>query len=122
MNPVLVINDDRDLFFTMKTYLKEMEVDFVAASTADGALALARKHDFVLALIDLKLVDMDGDKLYDKLIELEAHYTLPVGVLLNTKDKEELEVINRWAPELPVTLLSVPLNKDVFVEFVSSHV
>ena len=121
-NPVLVINDDRDLLLEMKRVLGELDIEFVAASTAARAMTLAKEHDFSLALIDLKLADMDGDELYEKLLKAEGHYTLPIGVLLNTSDTEELKVINRWVMKLPFTILSVPLNEEIFTAFVNKHV
>ena len=121
MNPVLLINDDKGLMLEMKNILNELKIEFVAAGTAARAMSLATDHDFSLAIIDLKLADMDGDELYEKLLKRESHYDLPVGILLNTMDKEELDVINRWVPNLPVTLLSVPLAKEVFRGFVEKH-
>lgn len=72
-------------------------------------------------MLDLKLGDMDGDELYRKLIESESDYTLPVVMLVDSLDGDEVEVINRLLPQGQVTLLSKPLKKEWLVDLFSRY-
>jgi CheY-like chemotaxis protein len=112
MDPILVINDDTDLLSQMTEILREGGYYHIAASSGSQALTMASGYDFKLVVIDLKLSDMDGDELYDKLIKSEDHYTLPVVALVDSLDSEEVKVVNRLLPKGTVTLLSKPLKKE----------
>jgi len=111
-NPILVINDDPTLLSSIVAVLKENSYPHLAVSSGEQALALADGYDFSLVILDLKLGDMDGDALYDKLIEKEAHYRLPVVALIDSLDPEEVEVLNRLVPKGTVSLLSKPPKKE----------
>jgi len=81
--------DDADILIEITKFLKEKNYFHIAASSASQALTLASGYDFQLAILDLKLADMDGDELYSKLIDKESHYTLPVVALIDSLDSEE---------------------------------
>lgn len=116
MDPILVINDDSELLAEMTSLLREGEYYHLAASSGSQALTMASGYDFKLVVIDLKLSDMDGDVLYQKLIQSENHYTLPVVALVDSLDAEEVAVVNRLLPHGTVTLLSKPLRKEWLVD------
>ena len=112
MTPILVINDDNALLTEMTDILREGNYHHIAASSASQALTMASGYDFSLAVLDLKLPDMDGDELYDKLLKSESHYTLPVVALVDSLDGEEVKIVNRLLPKGTVTLISKPLNRE----------
>ena len=112
MNPILVINDDNALLTEMTNILREGNYHHIAASSAQQALTMASGYDFSLVVLDLKLPDMDGDELYDKLLKSEEHYTLPVVALIDSFDGDEVKVVNRLLQKGTVTLLSKPLKKE----------
>ncbi len=121
MNPILVVNDDSRLLAEITTILKDGGYYHIAASSGEQALTMASGYDFKLAILDLKLADMDGDELYEKLLEKEAHYTFPVVALVDTLDGEEVEVVNRLLPQGTVTLLSKPLKREWLDELFSRY-
>ena len=82
---------------------------------------MASGYDFKLAVLDLKLSDMDGDELYQKLLKKEEHYTLPMVALVDTLDGEEVEVVNRLLPQGSVTLLSKPLKREWLEDLFSRY-
>ncbi len=112
MTPILVINDDNALLTEMTDILREGNYHHIAASSASQALTMASGYDFSLVVLDLKLPDMDGDELYDKLLKSESHYTLPVVALVDSLDGEEVKIVNRLLPKGTVTLISKPLNRE----------
>lgn len=112
MNPILVINDDNELLTEITDILRDGNYLHIAASSASQALTMASGYDFNLVVLDLKLPDMDGDDLYDKLLKSEDHYTLPVVALIDTLDTDEVKIVNRLLPKGTVTLLSKPLQRE----------
>ena len=82
---------------------------------------MASGYDFPLAILDLKLGDMDGDELYKQLLEKESHYVLPVVALVDGLDGAEVEVLNRLLPQGQVTLLSKPLKKEWLVDLAKRY-
>ena len=112
MNPILVVNDDSHLLAEITNILREGGYFHLAASSGEQALTMASGYDFPLVILDLKLGDMDGDDLYQKIIERESHYTLPVVALIDTLDGDEVTILNRLLPKGQVTLLSKPLKKE----------
>ncbi len=112
MTPILVINDDNALLTEMTNILREGNYEHIAASSASQALTMASGYDFSLVVLDLKLPDMDGDELYDKLLKSEEHYTLPVVALIDSLDGDEVKVVNRLLPKGTVTLISKPLKRE----------
>ncbi len=112
MDPILVVNDDSHLLAEITNVLKDGGYYYIAASSGEQALTMASGYDFKLAILDLKLPDMDGDELYQKLLKKEEHYTLPVVILVDSLDAEEVEVVNKLLPQGTVTLLSKPLKRE----------
>jgi len=93
----------------------------MAASSGEQALAIASSYDFQLAILDLKLSDMDGDELYAKLIDLESHYTLPVVTFIDSFDHDEVAVLNKLVTTGIVTLLTKPLDIKKLEEVLNQY-
>lgn len=112
MKPILVVNDDSTILGQITALLRENNYIHIAASSGKQALTMASGYDFALVILDLKLPDMDGDELYQKLIDAESHYTLPVVALIDSFDADEVAVVNKLLPRGQVTLLSKPLKEE----------
>jgi len=121
MDPILVVNDDVSILSSITRFMKERGFFDIAASSGEQALTMASGYDFQLAILDLKLSDMDGDELYSKLIDLESHYTLPVVALIDSLDGEEVAVLNRLVTKGIVTLLPKPLDTERLAEVMSQY-
>lgn len=121
INPILVINDDSKLLGEITAVLKEGGYYFIAASSGSQVMTLASGYDFALVILDLKLPDIDGDDLYDKLLLSEAHYALPIVALVDGMDAAEVKVLNRLVPKRTVTLFSKPLRKEWLEEVFSRY-
>ncbi len=121
MNPILVVNDDVSILSSITNFLKEAGYFHMAASSGEQALAIASSYDFQLAILDLKLSDMDGDELYAKLIDLESHYTLPVVTFIDSFDHDEVAVLNKLVTTGIVTLLTKPLDIKKLEEVLNQY-
>ena len=121
MKPILVVNDDTRILSNITTFLRDGDYFHIAASSGEQALTMASGYDFQLAILDLKLSDMDGDELYSKLIDVESHYTLPVVALIDTLDGEEVAVLNKLVTKGVVTLLSKPLDLSQLEAVMKQH-
>jgi len=121
MKPILLVNDDPKLVGEITRVFDNEHFIYRTASTAAEALELAKDLDFSMLFLDLKLPDMDGDELYEKMLKAESHYVLPVVVLLDSLDAEEVPVLNRLFPMGTVTILSKPLNESWIVDLCSKY-
>jgi signal transduction histidine kinase len=63
---VLVIDDDDNVLFTIRSFIKKMGHHVLEAATAQAAIDLVRNFEgcIDLALLDIKLPDMEGGALY----------------------------------------------------------
>ena len=76
---VLVVDDDSGLLTLMQTRLEAAGYGATLVETGEEALAWAQEHAYDLAIIDLKMADVDGMTLLQELLRLHQH--LPVIIL-----------------------------------------
>lgn len=60
MGPVLVIEDEVDLLRTYERLLRWMGCDVITAESGHEGLAIAQSRHVALAIVDLKLPDIEG--------------------------------------------------------------
>ncbi len=121
MKPILVINDEPEILGQMIRLLKDGNFVHIAASSGEQVLTQATGYDFSLVILDLKLPDMDGDELYDKLLFQESHYELPVVALIDSMDFEEIDVLNRLLPRGKIILLTKPVKDAHFIDLFEQY-
>jgi signal transduction histidine kinase len=78
---ILVVDDDVGLASNLQDILEAEGYDVAVAHGGQSALTFCREKVFKLALIDIKLPDMSGSELIDRLIELtlETSYIIITG-------------------------------------------
>src|SRR5215510_2589719 len=76
---VLVVDDDPGLLTLMQTRLEGAGYCATLVEKGEEALAWAQEHPYDLALVDLKMADVDGMTLLRELLRL--HPQLPVIIL-----------------------------------------
>lgn len=76
---VLVVDDDAGLLTLMQTRLEAAGYCAALVETGQEALVWAQEHAYDLAIIDLKITDVDGLTLLQELLRLHPH--LPVIIL-----------------------------------------
>lgn len=67
MSIILVVDDDAPTREALATGLKKLGHDLIAAASGSAALEEVRRHHVDLAIIDLKLPDMEGTELFEAL-------------------------------------------------------
>ncbi len=83
---VLIVDDDPDIQTLVKRCLEDHGHDVVTAGTGAEALALSTNHSFDLAVIDLRLPDIDGMVLVR---QFSTRLGLPVLVLSGLGETEQ---------------------------------
>jgi DNA-binding NtrC family response regulator len=64
---ILIVDDDENIRKVLATILKDEGYEVDTAATARKGMEKARKHSYNLALIDVRLPDMEGVQLLTKL-------------------------------------------------------
>ena len=72
MTRALVVDDERKMRRILQIVLEGLDIESVAAASAEEALELCGKQQFDLVLTDLKLPGMDALELLPKLRELDT--------------------------------------------------
>jgi two-component system alkaline phosphatase synthesis response regulator PhoP len=88
MPTLLIVEDERDINYLLRTHFKKEGYTVFAAGTAEAGLKLAQKHRPDLFLLDITLPKMDGLELMQKLRE-----TSSAPVLFLTAKKDEVDRI-----------------------------
>jgi DNA-binding NtrC family response regulator len=63
MTDILIVDDDPHILSTLREILELKGYTITTADTSAGAIALVREKPFPIALLDIKLPDMDGSEL-----------------------------------------------------------
>ena len=79
----------------------------IVVGTGAEALTHAQKQDFDLVFLDLKLPDIAGDELYEKLKEI--HPDLPIVIITGYPDSE---ILTKILASGPVTVIKKPIEFD----------
>jgi len=77
-NKVLIVDDDIEVAETVKAVLVYAGFEIITAGTGSAAMAALNAHDFDLALVDLRLPDIDGLELVKR---MRATYSMGVIIL-----------------------------------------
>ncbi|WP_369600599.1 sigma-54 dependent transcriptional regulator [Hahella sp. SMD15-11] len=76
---ILVVDDDESLLRLLELRLFAMQFDVATARSGTEALARCQQQPFDLVLTDLRMDDLDGMELFDRLHQLNS--TLPVVIM-----------------------------------------
>jgi len=69
---VLVVDDEPDMCWVLEHLLSKQGFDLRVAQTGDAALKLVESTGFTIALLDVKLTDMDGLDLARRIKSMDA--------------------------------------------------
>jgi DNA-binding NtrC family response regulator len=69
---VLIVDDEPDMCWVLENLLARSDFDFRIAQTGQAALELMESIMFTIALLDVKLTDMDGLDLAKRLKSMNA--------------------------------------------------
>ena len=74
---ILIVDDKPENLVALRTVLKNLDIELVEARGGNEALKKSLHHDFVLALLDIQMPEMDGYELAGILREEEKTMHLP---------------------------------------------
>lgn len=74
---ILIVDDRPENLVALRTVLKDLDVELVEATSGNEALKKSLHHEFVLALLDIQMPEMDGYELASILREEEKTVHLP---------------------------------------------
>ena len=60
---ILIVDDRPANLFSLAQILKEVDAEIIKADSGNKALIASLHHDFVLAILDVQMPDMDGYEL-----------------------------------------------------------
>ena len=86
---ILIIDDDAQIRELLKMFLENNDHEVMAAPTAEKGLALARKNEFDLVLLDIMLPDEDGVTTLNNLQKISPN--VPVIMITGGNDLEVAE-------------------------------
>ncbi|XOF33387.1 MAG: diguanylate cyclase [Candidatus Electrothrix sp. YB6] len=80
---ILIVDDQPKNLFALETTFKEIDADFVKATSGNDALKEILRHgeDFALAILDVRMPDMDGYDLAQLIRGWEQTRKLPIILL-----------------------------------------
>jgi len=91
MKKILLIEDDQFLIDIYTTKLKEAGFSIEVAKSGREGLKMAKEKKFDLILLDIVLPGLDGWEVLKRIKEGEESKKVPVVVLSNLGQKEEVE-------------------------------
>lgn len=106
MKKILFVEDESALQKTFGALLRQEGYEMVSATDGEAGLRLARSEKPDLVLLDLILPKMDGFKVLEALKKDEATKSIPIIVLTNLEEIENVEK----AIELGATTYLVKTN------------
>lgn len=74
---ILVVDDRPENLVAIERVLKDLDVELIKATSGNEALKATLHHDFVLALLDIQMPEMDGYELAGILREEEKTHNIP---------------------------------------------
>ena len=73
---ILVVDDDKDLRFNLSSILKDEGYDVLAVGDGREALKAVQNNSPILVLLDIRLPEMDGMKILEKMKELNHNLAI----------------------------------------------
>jgi len=93
---ILIVDDDRDILESLQMLLKAKGYEIETAETGKEALEKFTAASFDLALLDVKLPDMDGTELLGKL-RTGFHHTIKIMLTGSASRKDMVESLSLGA-------------------------
>lgn len=84
---LLIVEDEFDLSEMVTTYFRVQNYDVVAVAFGEEAIDAAKSQDFDLMLLDIRLPDMDGYELCEKLRQQRRSKDTPIIFLTGQRER-----------------------------------
>jgi CheY-like chemotaxis protein len=87
---ILAIDDENDVLLIIKTALSSQGYNVLTASNGYDGLALAEDNCPDLILLDLRMPEMDGMEVLEKLRDNEKTQHIPIIILTGVSEKKQI--------------------------------
>ena len=113
---ILVVDDDLSVLRILSKILRKAGLDVTAVDTGELALKNLRSHTYDLAIIDVRLQDMNGLDLLDKINKITPEMR---KIILTGYPSDEDKA---RASELASFYLSKPIKPEKLIEIVKQTI
>lgn len=111
---ILIVDDEIDACHSLRDILEDVGYEVEIALTAAGAMEQVRAHPFKMAILDLKLPDLDGVSLYRQMKNLRSE---TVAIMVTAYASTE---VTRQALQAGISqMLSKPVDVPRLMNVVS---
>ncbi|OGL95088.1 hypothetical protein A2348_04970 [Candidatus Uhrbacteria bacterium RIFOXYB12_FULL_58_10] len=117
---VLLVEDDPFLYKVLEQRLKEEGLDIIVATDGEEAILRAMKTKPMLMLLDLILPKKSGFEVLSELRRMKAFEKLPVVVLSNLGQQEDVHQMNKL--KIREYLVKADYSLSEIVEKVKWHI
>jgi two-component system, sensor histidine kinase and response regulator len=120
---ILIVDDKPENLVALRIVLKDLDIEFVEATSGNDALKATLRHDFTLALLDIQMPDMDGYELAGILREEEKTAHLPF-IFVSAVYTDNLNVFKGYEKGA-FGFITKPFHPDILINkvkfFIDKH-
>ncbi|MDR3440920.1 EAL domain-containing protein [Telmatospirillum sp.] len=123
---VLIVDDLTANLVALKRLLAKADVEVIAASSGNEALALSLDHDFALILLDVQMPDIDGYEVAELLRDADRTRDVPI-IFVTAAHKDEHHRLRGYGAgavdyiEKPIDDVVLLSKVRVFIDLYRSH-
>jgi len=110
---ILIVDDNPHNLYTLEQLLQMLDVEVIQTTSPYEALNLALLHPFFLAIVDVKMPELNGYELVQHLREVEETKTLPI-IFVSAIYADEFSHHKGYEAGA-VDFMSKPFNPDVLL-------
>ena len=114
--PILIVDDDDDICHTLAKTLESKGYQVLAAGSGEEALIIARERGCQIALVDIKLPQIDGLETYLRLKEINPDIT---AIMMTGYRNEVKDALEKARAASAITCLYKPFDPVEAVDLVS---
>lgn len=97
MRKVMIVDDEADILFLLKTILKRAGYDIVQASNGEECLEKLKVEKPDAIILDIMMPGIDGWETCKKIKEDKSTSSIPVSMLSAKKEPEDIEKSLKYA-------------------------
>ncbi len=120
---ILIVDDKPENLKALRKVLKDLDIELVEATSGNDALKASLHHDFVLALLDIQMPEMDGYELASILREAEKTEHLPF-IFISAVYKDNLNVFKGYENGA-FSFITKPFQPEILINkvkfFIEKH-
>ncbi|MFA9370731.1 MAG: response regulator [Labilibaculum antarcticum] len=115
---VLVVDDIKENLFLIKTVLKNLDVNLILAESGLEALSKIKDMDIALALFDIRMPEMDGIELAEKIQNDNSRKKIPIIFISACDQRDEIE-LEKYYESGVVDIIKKPFSRSILIRKVT---